>query len=354
MISFHDLLLKGGTSGGTMKNGHSNIKRIVHRCMEELSATGKIAKVTSWGKALTTFRAKLDIQMMTRNGYKEPVKVRKRLVKKHEIMMEYFEKTFGNFVREYDYNRPLPEDDPSLHDRIWVCWWQGIEQAPELVKRCVASIQKNAGNHIVTIITEENYKEYIHLPEWVEKKKEQGIISRTHLSDILRLSLLAEHGGMWLDATFFLAKPSVEEYFSYPLWSIKRPDYLHCSIASGYFADYSLKCNYEKRWIFATIRDFFLHYWETNDQLIDYLTQDYMIVLAQRMDCRIEEEFQKIVPNNPTCDDLHKLLGEQFNATVWEELTADTSLFKLTWKQNFPKQKDGKETFYGKLLDGTL
>lgn len=337
-----------------MANGHNSIKRIFHRCMEELNATRRIAKVTSWRKALTTFHAKIDIQIMNHNGFNEKPAYKRRLIKKHEIMMEYFEKTFRDFCRTYDYNRPLPEDESSLHNRIWICWWQGLDNAPEIVKACVESIKRNAGKYEVTIITEENYKEYVHIPEWVEEKRSKGIISRTHMSDILRLCLLAEHGGMWLDATFLCVKPEIEQYFTYPLWSIKRPDYLHCSIASGYFATYSLQCNYANRFIFATIRDFFLHYWQTNDKLIDYLTLDYMIVLAQKYDERIAEAFKQIIPNNPMCDELFKVLGEPFSQENWNELTKDTTLFKLTWKQSFSKDSKGQQTFYGKLLEQNI
>jgi hypothetical protein len=337
-----------------MANGHSNIKRIIHRCMEELDATVKIAKVTSFRKAVITFLAKIDIQIMNRNGFKESESVRKRLIDKHETMIEYFEKSFDDFLDNYNFDKTVPDNDSSLHDCIWVCWWQGMDNAPELVKKCVESIRNNAGNHKVIIITDDNYKDYVTIPKWIEKKKDAGIITRTNYSDLLRLSLLAEHGGMWLDATFFCSKPSIDEYFNYPLWSIKRPDYLHCSVASGYFAGYSLRCDLQNRWIFATIRDFFINYWEQNDTLIDYLLVDYMIVLAQRKDSRIANAFKDIIPNNPCCDDLYKVLGEPFDKEVWERLKKDTALFKLTWKQEFPYEKDGKETFYAKLINNEL
>lgn len=337
-----------------MSTNHHSLERIMLRCVEEMNATSKIAKVTSLGAAVNTFRAKIDIQIMNRNGFKESEAVKKRLVNKHETMLAYFKKTFGDFFDKYDFDRSLPKSDLAIRDRIWICWWQGIDEAPEIVKRCIESIKKNVVNHEVIIITEENYKEYVNIPKWVEEKKNLGIISRTNYSDLLRLSLLAEHGGMWLDATFFCAKPTIDEYFSYPLWSIKRPDYLHCSVASGYFAGYSLQCNVEQRWIFATIRDLFLYYWRNNDMLIDYLIVDYMIVLAQQYDSRIGEAFSSIVSNNPCCDELYKVLGEPFDEEVWKNLTKDTSLFKLTWKQEFPLQKNGKETFYAKILNGTL
>ena len=84
------------------------------------------------------------------------------------FMMDYFEKEFDSFAKDYDYNRPLPEAPQERRNRVWMCWWQGLENAPDLVKACVASVQKNAGNHEVTIITLENYKEYIDVPGWLE------------------------------------------------------------------------------------------------------------------------------------------------------------------------------------------
>lgn len=51
--------------------GHKSIKRIAHRFIEELDATRRIAKVTSFKEGLETFRAKIDIQIMNRNGYYE-------------------------------------------------------------------------------------------------------------------------------------------------------------------------------------------------------------------------------------------------------------------------------------------
>lgn len=139
-----------------------------------------------------------------------------------------------------------------------------------------------------------------------------------------------------------------------PLWSIKRPDYLHCSVAGGYFANYSLGCNYENRWIFKVIFDFLCNYWKVNDKLVDYLLTDYVIVLAQRHDKEIANAFAKIQPNNKWCDELFKVLGQPFNENTWRHISEYTCLYKLTWKQSFDKNVEGKETFYGKLIDGAL
>lgn len=335
--------------------GHKKIKRIIHRCVEEIDATRRIAKVTSLKEGLETFRAKIDIQIMNSNGYYENETRKKHLLRKHDIMIRYYEKTFGDFLKTYDYthkNEPITISEYS--DCIWVCWWQGIEQAPELVKDCVDSIKRNAGKHRVIILTEDNYKEYVDIPEWVEDKKNRGIITRTNYSDLLRLSLLAKYGGMWIDSTFFCTAPVLDEYFEEPLWSIKRPDYFHASIASGYFAGYSLACKEENRFAFITIRDFFLNYWKHNDTMVDYLMVDYMIVLAQKYDQSIAKIFENIKPNNPECDELYKIMGEKFDEKRWNELKKNTSLFKLSWKYEYPKEKNGFPTFYGCLMDGKL
>jgi hypothetical protein len=92
------------------------ISRIVHRVLEELYATVRIARKTSVKGALTTFLAKVDIQRMNRNGYQEPPAVRKRLLAKHAVMLDYFEKEFDSFSKTYDYNRPIPEKDPELRE----------------------------------------------------------------------------------------------------------------------------------------------------------------------------------------------------------------------------------------------
>lgn len=282
---------------------------------------------------------------MNHNGFQESPAIKKRLLKKHEIMLQYFEKKYADFLASYDYDCPLRLADPSKRNKIWICWWQGLENAPELVKRCVESIRKNAGSYEVTLITEENYQKFVNLPSIVVKKYMRRIISKTRYSDILRLALLAKYGGVWLDATFFASTPFLERCDNLTLWSIKRPDYLHASVACGQFATYSLLCSCENRWIFSVILDFVVHYWTQNDLLIDYLFLDYLIVLAQRKNTRIAEAFRAIEPNNPRCDDLVNILSEPFDQRVWENLKKETSLFKLTWKQEFPIEKDGKKTF---------
>lgn len=153
-----------------MANGHNNIKRIVHRSCEEIGATFRIARATSWPEAINTFRAKLDIQVMSRNGYKEPPAVKERLLRKHETVLQYLENSFGDFFESYDYDAPLPPSDPALEGKIWMCWWQGEENAPEIVRACIDSVRRNASGHEVVVITDENLSDYAIFPIGFSKR----------------------------------------------------------------------------------------------------------------------------------------------------------------------------------------
>jgi hypothetical protein len=290
---------------------------------------------------------------MNRNGHTETPQVKNNLMKKHRIMNEYFGKTFSNFIQSYQRDENKLETDSLHHNCIWMCWWQGIDQAPEIIRSCVKSVQKHADGHRLILITEDNYRDYVDIPEWLIKKKEEGIISRTHFSDVLRVSLLARHGGLWLDSTFFCVD-TISDYFQLPIWSIKRPDYGHASVACGYFANYSLGCQFEYRWVFAVIRDYLLEYWKTNDIMVDYLFLDYLIVLIQKHHPDIAQLFFDIPSNNPCGDDLQGLMNKPYDLKRWQQLRKDTRLFKLTWKQEFQLKHGAEDTFYGKLINEML
>ena len=159
---------------------------------------------------------------------------------------------------------------------------------------------------------------------------------------------------MWLDSTFYCVGSLDKSLYYSQIFSIKRPDYLHASVAGGMFAGYSLGCDDDHRRAFATIRDFFLEYWRGNDFMVDYLLVDYLTVLAQRHDPWIAEAFNEIQPNNPDCDELFKILDQPYDEDTWKELSAYTDLFKLTWKQNFSKVCSNKLTFYGFLTNNSF
>lgn len=74
--------------------------------------------------------------------------------------------------------------------RVWICWMQGIENAPKLVQDCYSSIQEHITDRKIVLITAKNRKEYVVFPDYIEQKYEAGIITHTHFSDLLRLAII--------------------------------------------------------------------------------------------------------------------------------------------------------------------
>ncbi len=326
------------------------MKKYAERTLDELLFSAELAGRYSLRDAAVVLAAKADIQRSVRMKNLETPAMKRRLMYKHRVMSRYFAETFADYLRGHTFDAELPAEDPG---RIWLFWWQGEEHAPEIVKTCIASVRRHAGGHPVTVLTEENLGDYVDVPERIRERLDEGTISVTHFSDVVRISLLASRGGLWLDATT-LCTGSLEDCFAHPVWSIRRPDYLHLSPACGRFANYALAASGEGRRAFAVIRDLLMHYWDVTERMNDYLFLDYLILLACRADKRTRDYFENIPANNPCCDDLLNSFGEAYDAGKWAAMKKDTGLFKLTWKLHYPDTRHGQVTFCGKMRRGEL
>lgn len=97
-------------------------------------------------------------------------------------------------------------------NKIWICWLQGIEDAPEIVRACVNSVKINLHDKEIIILDKSNIKKYIELPEYIERKWKKGIIPNAQYTDILRTALLCKYGGGWIDATVLCTASNLPDY----------------------------------------------------------------------------------------------------------------------------------------------
>lgn len=97
-----------------------------------------------------------------------------------------------------------PKDIVRKANTIWVFWYQGIERAPDIVKACIESIKENCKDYDVVILDKDNISNYYIPSQSIQQKLNDGRMSLTHFSDILRMNLLNSYGGRWIDATIFL------------------------------------------------------------------------------------------------------------------------------------------------------
>ncbi len=229
---------------------------------------------------------------------------------------------------------------------IWIFWWQGLECAPDVVKNCVASIEKNKKDHSVILVDKNNIKKYADIPEFIFEKVEKKVITLTHFSDILRAQLLYQHGGIWMDSTLFMRESFKEEIYNYPIYTIhhgQRSDYHVCK---GKWTGFFLASG-KGNPLFHFLAQAFYNYWSDHNCLLCYLLIDCFIAIAYENNEVIKTVIDQIPKNNEKTLDFERFMSVDYNERLMEELCANTYLHKLTYKIVI-NTKDN--SMYSKLL----
>ena len=93
---------------------------------------------------------------------------------------------------------------------------------PKLIRVCSESVKEHNKDKKITLITEQNCREYISLPDYIWDKYKRGIIPYAQFSDIIRLMLLEKYGGVWIDATILLTEKLPKEAFELDFFTYKN------------------------------------------------------------------------------------------------------------------------------------
>lgn len=252
---------------------------------------------------------------------------------KHHRILKYLEPLFLDMFRSVP-NKERVQESISNECPIWVLWWQGFENAPLIVQRCVESIKRNGGGHSLRLLSKDNLGEYIQLPDFIKQKVDNGAITLTHLSDIIRMALLAKYGGFWIDSTVFVTKPI--KGYDLPFYSIRQ----HCSNpryvdnGNGWTAYFIATC--PNSIVAETIYKFFLAYWRTHDVLIDYYLVDYAITLCKMHIPQMKQWLESIPYDSDKVNDMRLNLNSPFSVELWSKLS-NNRYNKLGWR--FPRFK---------------
>jgi Capsular polysaccharide synthesis protein len=97
------------------------------------------------------------------------------------------------------------ETKTMLNKTIWLLWLQGWDRVPWLVKQVAESWEINNPDWTIEYVTLDNLHEYVDDIDYIYD--ETKTIEPAAKSDIIRLSLLKNHGGVWADATMLCMQP---------------------------------------------------------------------------------------------------------------------------------------------------
>lgn len=272
-----------------------------------------------------------------------------RLVeRKHRRIESEIEKSVSDIIsqtRQAESSSSQPPSDPRI---IWWFWWQGIETAPEIVKMCFDSVRKHSEDRRIIVIDRASLSKYVTLPTPVLKKVENQSINITQFSDIVRMALLSKYGGLWIDATIYLAgkidiPPSLGFYTNR-----RRLGEPGC-ISAGRWTIFFMYCAPDcllPRFVYECL----ISYWATHEKLIDYLLTDYIIDLGYRTIPEIRELIDQVPFNNEGSKKLTPLLNRAMSGDHLQ-LIDSSVIHKLNWKTKYSESTSGVPTVYGYLLN---
>ncbi|MBE6648855.1 MAG: hypothetical protein E7614_04965 [Ruminococcaceae bacterium] len=266
---------------------------------------------------------------------------------------DYLKKNLNSIIEKHSANYTIGEF--QINAPIWICWWDGEANAPSLVRQCIKSTRKNAGNHPVYFIDKDSYSDFLEIPEYILNKVKNKIIGLANFSDYLRFSLLAKYGGVWLDSTVFTASAIPESYFELPLFTCKSKT-IECGYVSKMRWTSFVIGGWKDNALFNFFKEAWEFYWINHNVAIDYLLVDHLINIFYTENTNVRELMDNIPINNIHRDDLQAAMNANISKNKFHKiLNNDTILYKLSWRETYSsKTPDGEQSIYDFFIKSDL
>lgn len=263
------------------------------------------------------------------------------------IIQKYLRQQYAPLISTYQRLHEASLETISAENIIWVCWLQGLESAPEIVKKCVDNIQRfHSDDCRIHVITLENYRNFVQLPRHIEEKFEKNLIKPAHFSDVLRLYLLAEHGGAWIDSTVLILKKLPDDVFNEPFFSLKSMAYpITSTVSYGKWTTFFIKAS-KGNATALFLRDFLSQYWQDHDTELDYFLFDHAISIAYQSFPRFKHQIDGLGYFGNDRHLLMSLLFAEYTPEADMAITQDpVQIYKLSYKVD-PRMKAPNNSFY--------
>jgi hypothetical protein len=174
---------------------------------------------------------------------------------------EYLALKTTSISRMFNYHIPEKETSSLFNRKIYIYWSDGFDRAPDVCKICLDSWQSNNVGWDLEVLDADKANKVL------PRESLPKTMSEAHYSDLLRLTLLAGSGGVWVDATVLCMRPLIDwmplmvadsKIFVFSQPSQKR-------IISNWFIASHANCA-----IINELRDLVSNYWKNNRHAINY------------------------------------------------------------------------------------
>lgn len=272
-------------------------------------------------------------------------------------VVDFMEKQFGTFVDQYKeqliYNYDILIDDSWRQNKIWV-FWNNPDSMPLMVQSCIDRIRQMSNGHEVVILTEENLRDYIDFEPLVWRKYGEGKITRTHLSDFIRVAVLYRYGGVYFDSTIYPTRPLDDKFFNLPFFSNhteRTPN--DPQIAHSRWSSFMCGCRRGNLLMKAALETF-TEYWKRYNGLMDYVLIDYTYNILYNHVPSIKQMIDNTPFNNPHIWAQQACLDKPCTEKRFQELMADplADVYKFSYKDSIGlplHDENGTPTLLGRI-----
>lgn len=261
------------------------------------------------------------------------------------------------FTNKIETEQIKPKKTFNNEKIIWQFWGQGwdFEKLPDVVKISYKSVEKYKKDYEIIPLDMNNINDYLEIPAYILKKVENKKMGFAHFTDIIRLALLYNYGGVWIDATILLTDYLPQEYFEMDYFMFQRDDNLENKKDWEDYDDFYFSWNNEMKVrvlnsiIFAkknneiikTLLDMLLIFWKHNDLVPNYFF--FQVLYTELIENYYKKKQCKIVSDTLT-HELIRVWFDKFSQEKLDEITKRNNVHKLTYKIDSGK-RDTKGTF---------
>ena len=212
-------------------------------------------------------------------------------------------------------------------------WFQGEDNAPEIVKLCFNRLRVVAEHYNLKLhIYNEDELSHLSIDKNIKEKRKKGIIDNAVYSDICRSFLLSYYGGIWCDATL-LVRSFPEDIFINEFMSFKQLGQVG-SFPSSFMEDNETKwtsffmASQRGSVVTSFLYDMYVEYYSKYDVKPLYLLVDVILRIGY---CQIPSIKKAMDKNFATKYSLHELyfsFGKPYSQEKFSQLLNNNLVYK--------------------------
>ena len=246
----------------------------------------------------------------------------------HRSVRKKVEKVADSVINSGDSNY-IKKSSKRVENRIWFFWWD--ESNMSTLVKYNFELLNNIPNVNVQLLTSDNIGEFLHFEDAIYQALQRGELTIQLFSDLVRMSLLYEYGGIWVDSTILTVSKNFNlEWFESDIFTIRHSDEFNGKfVPAGRWTVYLIGGQAGKKYFrFASLM--IQHYIINDMKIPDYYLLDYLLDFAYTRNIGGFADDLDLVPiTNLSVETLVKIQDDLYN--VQNDPRRDgTAFFKLS------------------------